>query len=186
MKSILGAVTAGVLSFGSALSFAAESKSADSQACSQQEEVNKKIIETTLAKGPPAFLELVDPGYVQHNPAYVLFGEINGVSGGEALKLYEQRRLSNDRPFAAPKLAPGQPRDNFKYQIVADCDIVIVVGQHWHPYPTDASKFYATYFFNMWRMKDGRLTEHWDPNDLPNPLPDYLTAPANSTKDGKG
>jgi predicted SnoaL-like aldol condensation-catalyzing enzyme len=186
MRLLMGLVTAGVLSFGSGLLYAAEPpavKAGSGQTCAQQEAANKKIIESTFANGPSPAVELIGPGYIQHNPEATLFAAVNGLSDDEAGQEFE-KFLLHSAPMPLPKrqYLPGQPHDRFPHMVLADCDIVVVVGQFWHPFPSDSSKFYATYFFNMWRMKDGKFIEHWDPDQLPSPLPDYLKVPVKDLK----
>lgn len=186
MKLLLRAVTIGALTVGSTALFAAEpstSKAAGAKCSAEQTAANKKLVETTLVKGGPgAIFELIGEDYLQHNPDYVRFAEVNGVNGRDAVKLYEQVLFGPERPDLTPKLAPGQPRDIFPYMVLGDCDIVIVVGKHYHPVADAPGQFYAAYFFNMWRMKDGKLIEHWDPDKLPNPLPAHLKTPVKDLK----
>ena len=190
MRFLTGVVAVWSLSFGSAVICAAEPptvKAGSGRTCAEQEATNKKIIKRTFANGPSPALELIGPGYVQHNPEATLFAAVNGLSDDEAGGIFEKfmfEKFSHDagpRPFDKKPL-PGQPHDSFPYKVLVDCDIVVVVGQNWHPFPSDSSKFYATYFFNMWRMKDGKFVEHWDPDDLRSPVPDYLTVPIKDLK----
>ena len=71
MSLLMGLVTAGLLSFGPGLLYAAEQPAVNAgsgRTCAQQEAANKKIIESTFANGPCAALELVGP---------VAYGHIN-------------------------------------------------------------------------------------------------------------
>lgn len=48
--------------------------------------------------------------------------------------------------------------------MVAEGDLVVqVLGQN-HPHPARAGATYTTTWFDMFRVADGRLTEHWDPS----------------------
>ncbi len=178
---ILGAAATVALGTGLLLPAAAQSTAGqasagdDSQTCSQADPIaNKKLALTIGPNSPP---DLMDPSYIQHNPQYMRFGELNGVSGRAAVQLFEEHHFDVRTRMARMKRAPGEPPDNFFYKVIADCDMVVIVGQHWHPYPDDPKKFYATYFFNMWRIENGKLQEHWDPDDLPMPMPDYIKYP---------
>jgi hypothetical protein len=179
---LAGAIGAAVLGIGIAVTQASvqaaggETRAGNApRGCSRGEEAGNKLIVSSLKPGSDAFHELMAADYVQHNPEYVRFAELNGVSGREAVELLDKYRLgATGRRLGRGPPAPGQPRDDFSYKVLADCDFVVAVGEHWHPDPDRPGKFHATYFFNMWRMKDGKLAEHWDPDDLPDPLPDYL------------
>lgn len=150
--------------------------------CSAEQEQRNAAIVTAAASarpGAPGGLDsIISPQYVQHNPEIVRFAEVNGMTTAQAMqalgKLGPQLRGMTRRPMMP---VPGRPADNLAYKVIAQCDTVVAVGQHWHEVPGEAGKYYATYFFNMWRMEDGKLVEHWDPDDLPTPLPEYLKVP---------
>jgi hypothetical protein len=47
--------------------------------------------------------------------------------------------------------------------VVAQGDLVIVTSARTLQDPKDSSKSYTTTWFDMWRIKDGKADEHWDP-----------------------
>ncbi len=47
--------------------------------------------------------------------------------------------------------------------VVAERDLVLVVYPYVIKDPRDRSKTYATAGFDLWRIKDGKAVEHWDP-----------------------
>jgi len=47
--------------------------------------------------------------------------------------------------------------------VLAEGDYVTVVFPRVLKDPKDASKTYTTTWFDMWRFKDGKADEHWDP-----------------------
>ncbi|WP_252181016.1 nuclear transport factor 2 family protein [Azospirillum sp. B4] len=53
--------------------------------------------------------------------------------------------------------------------VLAEGDLVTVVLRRVLKEPKDPSKTYTTTWFDMWRFKDGKADEHWDPasKDLP-------------------
>ncbi|TWB52974.1 putative SnoaL-like aldol condensation-catalyzing enzyme [Nitrospirillum viridazoti] len=53
--------------------------------------------------------------------------------------------------------------------VLAEGDLVTVVLRRVLKEPRDPSKTYTTTWFDMWRFKDGKADEHWDPasKDLP-------------------
>lgn len=150
--------------------------SSDSSRCSRQEEAANKALLFQFKPGSTALYESMAPDYYQHNPEYLRFGELNGVSGRKTVELMDKLRLGLTGRRSAPPV-PGQPPTNFTYRILAECDFALQVVQSWHPDPLSPGKFYATYMFNLWRMKNGKLLEHWDPDGMPDPVPEYLKVP---------
>lgn len=144
------------------------------QSCTrEQEQANKQAVLNGFGGGFDSFIKSIDPNYKQHSPEFKRFGEVNGVQGakvfdvmGEAFKLTGQGGV--------PKPVPGQPAGNNEYMVLAQCDLVTIVATTFVPDPQYPGKFYETYRFDVFRVKDGKLTEHWDGGKIPNPLPAYL------------
>ncbi|MFD4605736.1 nuclear transport factor 2 family protein [Streptomyces sp. NPDC058464] len=85
--------------------------------------------------------------YIQHNP--------NIVSGADAIiawtKTEEARQARESmRPAPEPPV------------FVAEGDRVVMMLPRDVPDPTDPTRTYRTYWFDMWRVENGRLAEHWD------------------------
>ena len=69
--------------------------------------------------------------------------------------------------------------------MIAECDLIMVLHQVEEPDPLNKGKTYTAFWFEMFRIKNGKLYEHWDDDRLSNPPPPYLTAPiANLTPPG--
>ncbi|MBB6252967.1 nuclear transport factor 2 family protein [Nitrospirillum iridis] len=68
----------------------------------------------------------------------------------------------------APKPVP-QTMATPVVAVLAEGDLVTVVFPRTLKDPKDPSKTYTTTWFDMWRFKDGKADEHWDPasKDLP-------------------
>jgi predicted SnoaL-like aldol condensation-catalyzing enzyme len=47
--------------------------------------------------------------------------------------------------------------------IVAEKDLVTLVFRQQHPDPKDPSQKYTTTWFDMFRIENGKIAEHWDP-----------------------
>ncbi|MFL6694860.1 MAG: hypothetical protein ACJ8GO_18085, partial [Ramlibacter sp.] len=47
--------------------------------------------------------------------------------------------------------------------IVAERDLVILSFARENAEPGDAAKKYTTTWFDMFRIEDGKIAEHWDP-----------------------
>lgn len=85
--------------------------------------------------------------YIQHNP--------NIASGADAIiawtKTEEARHARESmRPAPEPPV------------MVAEGDKVVMMISRDVPDPRDPGKTYRSYWFDMWRVEDGKLAEHWD------------------------
>lgn len=95
--------------------------------------------------------------YIQHNP--------NAQSGLAPVVDYFTKVLKVE-----PKPIPD--RIGMKVaDVVAEGDLVVVTYARTEKDPKDPSKTYSTTWFDMWRIKDGKANEHWDPALL-NEAPD--------------
>jgi predicted SnoaL-like aldol condensation-catalyzing enzyme len=85
------------------------------------------------------------PDYVEHNP--------NIAAGRDAFKAYFSRRdnLPIETTIRAPLVA-----------MIAEGDLVVQAIMREHPHPSRAGETYTTTWFDMFRVADGRLAEHWD------------------------
>jgi predicted SnoaL-like aldol condensation-catalyzing enzyme len=84
--------------------------------------------------------------------------------------------------FGSRKPEPIPDRKSWKTKVVsvvAEGDLVVVAFVRELPHPTEAGKTYTTTWFDMWRIKDGKADEHWDPATLEPPKP---VAPAEKEK----
>jgi len=91
--------------------------------------------------------------YVQHNPMVP--------TGRQAFIDFFSR---------VRKPAPIEPRVKAPLvAILADGDLVVMSFAREHPDPRDPSKKYTTTWFDMFRIVDGRIAEHWDPAVKPAP-----------------
>jgi predicted SnoaL-like aldol condensation-catalyzing enzyme len=118
---------------------------------------------------------IMDKGYVQHNPEFKRFGEINHLHGIEEFNALMPMMLSGDGPFAPPP--PDAPKGNPLYKVMADCDMIVVLQQRYLPDPQYKGKYYEAFWFDAWRVKDGKLMEHWDAAEIPSKLPEFLLKP---------
>jgi predicted SnoaL-like aldol condensation-catalyzing enzyme len=85
--------------------------------------------------------------FIQHNP--------NAASGLAAFKEYFARQGT---PPRAIKPAIERP----VVALVAEGDLVIIVSARELTEPRDASRKYTTTAFDMYRIQNGRVVEHWD------------------------
>lgn len=83
--------------------------------------------------------------YIQHNP--------NVASGRAAVVEFFSRIMK-------PKPIEQDIKD--LVSIVAEGDLVVLSFVRTYPDPKDATKTYTTTWFDMFRVKDGVIVEHWD------------------------
>ena len=88
--------------------------------------------------------EFLTPGYIQHNP--------NVISGRDALAKY----ITQTRPVREIKPTLDFPL----ISLVAEGDMVVIALVSWQD---DAEgKRYANTHFDMFRIENGKIAEHWD------------------------
>lgn len=96
-------------------------------------------------------LELADKymaeSYIQHNP---------NVPTGRAAFVDFFGKFAKPKPIEAKIKAP-------LVAIVAEGNLVILSFAREGVDPKDASKKYSTTWFDMFRVQDGKIAEHWDP-----------------------
>jgi predicted SnoaL-like aldol condensation-catalyzing enzyme len=85
--------------------------------------------------------------YIQHNP---------NVPTGRAAFVDFFTRVSKPKPIEPRIKAP-------LVAIVADGDRVVLAFAREMKDPKDATKTYTTTWFDMFRIENGRIAEHWDP-----------------------
>jgi len=85
--------------------------------------------------------------YIQHNPM---------VPTGRDAFVEFFSKIAKPRPIADRVAAP-------LVAIVAEGDLVVLVFAREAPDPKDASKKYSTTWFDMFRVENGKIAEHWDP-----------------------
>jgi predicted SnoaL-like aldol condensation-catalyzing enzyme len=86
-----------------------------------------------------------DPNFVEHNP--------QAASGPDGFRASFAARAA--RPVEASMRAPV-------VAVVAENDLVALVTMQEHPHPSRAGRTYTTTWFDLLRIVDGRLAEHWD------------------------
>ncbi|MBK9253470.1 MAG: nuclear transport factor 2 family protein [Proteobacteria bacterium] len=110
---------------------------------------NKKLVfdmyRTIIQAGRTETAEqFFTPGYIQHNP--------NVVSGRDALVKY----IKQTRPARELKPLLDFP----VISITAEGDIVVIAIVSWQD--DEEGKRYANTHFDMFRIENGKIAEHWD------------------------
>ena len=87
--------------------------------------------------------------YIQHNP--------NAASGrAGVVKFFTE--VMKVKPTPIPEKMTTKV-----VSVTAEGDLVVVAYVREMKDPKDPSKSYSTTWFDMWRFKDGKADEHWDP-----------------------
>lgn len=111
---------------------------------------NKRLVFDMWRHMPEAGQEALaplymDPIYIQHNP--------NAVTGRDGVvEYFSQRPDTPIEPFLEDPLVA----------MVAEADLVVQVLQEERPHPDRPDEIYHVAWFDMFRVADGRLAEHWD------------------------
>ena len=85
--------------------------------------------------------------YIQHNP---------NVPTGRAAFVEFFQRVKKPKPIEARVQSP-------LVSIVAEGDLVVLSFVSEAPDPKDPSSKYTTTWFDMFRIENGKIAEHWDP-----------------------
>ncbi|MBC6906507.1 hypothetical protein DWB84_13685 [Saccharophagus sp. K07] len=85
--------------------------------------------------------------YIQHNP---------NVATGRAAFVEFFGKIKKPKPIEDKVAAP-------LVAITADGDLVILSFVREYPDPKDPAKKYTTTWFDMFRIENGKIAEHWDP-----------------------
>jgi predicted SnoaL-like aldol condensation-catalyzing enzyme len=140
-----------------------------------QLDANKKAAISFFAPGSTMEekLGLIGPGYTQHNPAIKKAAEDAHVSDYEQIQTVIRGLYAPGGPLAPGGRGRGpgpQPPPGNQFEVVtAECDIVIMIHKQNRQDPTaEPGTFYEAFTFDAFRVKDGKLVEHWD-NAVINP-----------------
>jgi len=127
-----------------------------------QMEANKKVVISFFRLSGADRVALADPSYIQHNPAFKKRAQDDKISDFEEYK----KAFMGAGGFGAgrgPATGPPPPQGNPLEIVTAECDLVTVIHKAYRQDPTaDPGTFYEAYAFDVFRLKDGKLVEHWD------------------------
>jgi predicted SnoaL-like aldol condensation-catalyzing enzyme len=86
------------------------------------------------------------PTYIQHNP--------NFADGPDAIMGFLNTAKAR-QIFETVKFA-GEPL------VIAEGDYVMMMQPVYRPIPDQPGETFVSFWFDLWRMEDGRAAEHWD------------------------
>jgi predicted SnoaL-like aldol condensation-catalyzing enzyme len=134
---------------------------------------NKKIASAFFAPGVTADdrYALLHDEYIQHNPVFKKAADEAGVNYKQGFKDMMTRNMANPPPAPDPKV-PAPPQGNPLYQVLAEGDLVFIMRQQFRQDPTkEPGNFYEAFAWDTFRIKDGKLYEHWDGAVINPPAP---------------
>jgi len=142
---IRSAIVAGILSV-------ALFSSANAQSPQSQTERNKALVlefwrVVFEAQNAAAANNYLAEDYIQHNP--------NVKSGRAGFVNFFSGIWKQPKPVEATLRNPPA-------LVVAEGDLVTLVWKRQLPEPADTTKRYEAFWFDVMRVKDGKLVEHWD------------------------
>jgi len=128
-----------------------------------QLEANKKLALDFFKAGiknPDRMAQYLADDYVQHNPRFVKFGEAHHVSGKQGFVMAIESWILGPTAKQGEPAPPPAPRT--PALVVAEGDIVTIIWKQMQPDPNDHSQTYESFAFDTFRIKNGKLAEHWD------------------------
>jgi predicted SnoaL-like aldol condensation-catalyzing enzyme len=139
-------------------------------ATAEQLEANKKVVIRFFQTTGAERVALADPSYLQHNPVFKKRAQDDKVTDYEEFKNTFLAMANGRGPGLGPGNGPGgpgggarPPQGNPLEVVTAECDIVTAIHKNYRQDPTaDPGTFYEAYGFDTFRVKDGKLVEHWD------------------------
>ena len=98
------------------------------------------------------------PDYIQHNPRFLRMDPITGASGRQAwVKAGDEAAKRGVQLVALNGIRLTNP-----VMIMAECDLVTAIYKGVLPDPDDQTKTYEAFAFETFRVRDGKVSEHWD------------------------
>lgn len=145
--------------------------SAGCSATPEELAANKKVALEFFRPGVDR-VALADPSYIQHNPAFKKRAEEKKISDYEEFKETFTARAREGGRGRGPGANDGSrpPQGNMLEIVTAECDLVTVIHKNYRQDPTaEPGKFYEVFTFDTFRVKNGKLVEHWDSAVIPGP-----------------
>ncbi len=135
-------------------------------------QAEKKVVLEFLRPGITLreLIALIDPGYVQHNPAVLKAAAEKHISDYEEFKLLFTRIATLGNPGGGNVLdGPARQGGRAPQAIIvlAECDLVTAIIKNTPRDPTATpGTTYEQFSFDTFRVRNGKLVEHWDDEEI--------------------
>ena len=123
---------------------------------------NKKLVEEFYNTTGAAKAALIHKDYVQHDPAFLKRARAKNISDYDEIVEFIMRSAAE---------GSSEADDRELEILIAECDIVAAVIKRTRtdPDPTvPPGRTYNLFRFDVFRIKEGKLFEHWDGVDIAN------------------
>jgi hypothetical protein len=138
----------------------------------QMEATKKAALDFAFLTGE-AKVAMADPSYIQHQPVQHKRAQAEGITDYEIFKrtfLAQAAAPAAGAGAGRGAVGPQPPAGNRAEIVLVQCDIVSVIHKVFLQDPTAApGTFYEAFTFDAYRVKNGKVTEHWDANTIPAP-----------------
>jgi len=131
-----------------------------------QMDKNKEVVRAFFKPGVTGKerYDLLDDGYIQHNPGAKKMADDMHLSYKEGFRQMLDRMGGNFPTPPTQMDGASVPPGNMTYMVLAEGDLVFVMSQQYRRDPTIATSvvFYPAYTWDVFRVRNGKLYEHWD------------------------
>jgi predicted SnoaL-like aldol condensation-catalyzing enzyme len=138
-----------------------------------QIETSRKVAMDFARNTGAAKVALADPSYIQHNPASHKRAEQDHLTDFEEFKKTFLAQADRGGPGGGgPSTGPQPPQGNPLELVMAQCEVLTIIHKTYRQDPTaEPGNFYEAFTFDAYRVKDGKVVEHWDDAVINPPVP---------------
>ena len=132
-----------------------------STATTAQFEANKNLVREfykNFPANPEAAAQVLADDYVEHAPRFVEYNRVNHVNGKQGF-IQATKGILGGIGRTAGK---GAPQARVPELTLAEGDLVTFIWKRSVPESKEPAKNYEAFTFDTYRVKNGKLAEHWD------------------------
>lgn len=121
-------------------------------------------------------IALIDPSYIQHNPLALKLAQEKHISDYDEFKQLFIAMAPSPSPDSMSKLdGPARRGGRGPHVVIltAECDLVTAIVESSRADPTAPGRTYDHFSFDTFRVRGGKLVEHWDDEEI---TPDSVEA----------